>query len=73
MEWIEGKPSEEGMYWLYDMVNGVLFGMVVEDETELYYYVMGCDMGLPIDQLSHFIRAKPPMPPIGSIRLNLEV
>lgn len=77
MDWIEGKPSEEGLYWLHDIVNGVLFGMVVLVDEEdgqkgLYYYIMGCDMGFPINQLTHFVRVKPPAPPVGSIRINPE-
>ena len=74
MSWIEGRPEKEGMYWVHDSVNGVLFAMVVfisdlEDQPEsnnkFYYYIMGCDMGFPVEQLTHYILVTPPVKPEG--------
>ncbi len=70
MDWTEGQPSNEGLYWVHDSVNGVLFTMVV-NITEgpvkgLYYYVMGCELGFPVEQLTHYSLVHPPKPPIGT-------
>lgn len=78
MNWIEGQPDKEGLYWVHDAVNGVLFGMIVhiQEEVEgvvvdgLYYYVMGCEMGFPVDQLTHYIQVKPPTPPAGTSHVS---
>lgn len=74
-DWIEGAPEKEGLYWVHDMLNGVLFGMVVaideaeEDGNNLYYYIMGCEMGFPVSQLTHYIPVKPPEAPVGTSRI----
>lgn len=83
MNWTEGKPEVEGLYWVHDAVNGVLFAMVVHiqeksDDGEyvvddLYYYVMGCDVGFPVSQLTHHIKVTPPKPPLGSSHVSGEV
>jgi hypothetical protein len=71
INWIEGTPEKEGLYWVHDMLNGVLFAMVVaideeENGNNLYYYIMGCDMGFPVSQLSHYSPVTPPTPPVGT-------
>lgn len=70
-DWVEGVPEKEGLYWVHDSLNGVLFAMVVAIDEEdngsnLYYYIMGCDMGFPVSQLTHYIPVKPPTPPVGT-------
>ena len=78
MNWNEGQPETEGLYWIHDAVNGVLFAMVVhiQEQVEggvvdgLYYYVMGCDMGFPIEQITHHIKVKPPSPPVGTSHVS---
>lgn len=70
-EWTEGTPDKEGFYWVHDMLNGVLFAMIValdeeDNGSNLFYYIMGCEMGFPVSQLSHYIAVKPPQPPVGT-------
>ena len=71
VKWVEGEPSKEGLYWVHDSINGVLFAMVVAiDESEfgsnMYYYIMGCDLGFPVSQLTHYSSVTPPEPPVGT-------
>lgn len=79
MDWVEGQPEKEGLYWVHDAVNGVLFGMVVyinepaADLDGLYYYVMGCDMGFPVQQITHHIKVTPPKAPLGTSHISGEI
>ena len=67
MKWIEGQPCKEGLYWIHDALNGVLFVMIVRINEPpvqgLYYYIMGCEMGFPLEQLTHYISVEPPSAP----------
>lgn len=71
MDWQAGPPETEGLYWINDAVNGVLFAMVVHIKEHpvdgLYYYIMGCEMGFPIEQITHTIHVRPPSAPSGFI------
>jgi hypothetical protein len=64
------------LYWVHDAVNGVLFAMVVHIKEEaadldgLFYYVMGCEMGFPINQVTHHIKVSPPKPPMGTSHVS---
>ena len=75
INWSAGQPPKDGLYWIHDSVNGVLFAMVVEQECDgfglhKFYYIMGCDMGFPVDQLTHYSPVTAPSPPEGSSHIT---